>query len=128
MGPDGAGMTTRATQLRNAIALAINPATGTLWAGHRPAARVPRAVAESIERLRAELKPERGTVNWKRVHARRAAALKRIQAVERYARGRGCRRAELMGYFGERLDRCAGCERCEGRPPVLARLWRRVTG
>ena len=99
-----------------------------VWTGRRPAARVPRAVAESIERLRAELKPERGAVDWKRVDARRAAALARIQAVERYARRRGCRRAELMGYFGERVGRCAGCESCAGRPPVLARIWRRVTG
>ena len=30
---DGSGMTTRATRYRNAIALATNPATGTLWAG-----------------------------------------------------------------------------------------------
>ena len=99
-----------------------------VWAGRRPAARLPRAVAESIERLRAELKPERGAVNWKRVEARRAAALARIHAVERYARRRGCRRAELMGYFGERVDRCAGCEGCTERAPVLARLWRRVRG
>jgi glucose/arabinose dehydrogenase len=33
MDPDGSNMTTRATRFRNAIALAINPATGTLWAG-----------------------------------------------------------------------------------------------
>ena len=33
MDPDGSNMATRATRFRNAIALAINPATGTLWAG-----------------------------------------------------------------------------------------------
>ncbi len=33
MYPDGGGQTTRATRMRNAIALALNPATGTLWAG-----------------------------------------------------------------------------------------------
>jgi glucose/arabinose dehydrogenase len=33
LSPSGANMTTRATRLRNAIALATNPATGTLWAG-----------------------------------------------------------------------------------------------
>lgn len=33
MRPDGTKMTTRARRFRNAIALAINPATGTLWAG-----------------------------------------------------------------------------------------------
>jgi glucose/arabinose dehydrogenase len=33
MDPTGANMTTRATRIRNAIALAVNSATGTLWAG-----------------------------------------------------------------------------------------------
>jgi glucose/arabinose dehydrogenase len=33
MAPDGTGMQTRATRFRNAIALTVNPATGTLWAG-----------------------------------------------------------------------------------------------
>lgn len=33
LGLDGSGMTPRAVHIRNAIALAMNPATGTLWAG-----------------------------------------------------------------------------------------------
>jgi glucose/arabinose dehydrogenase len=33
MSPNGTQMTTRATRIRNAIALAVNPATKTLWAG-----------------------------------------------------------------------------------------------
>ncbi len=33
MSPNGTQMTTRATRIRNPIALAINPVTGTLWAG-----------------------------------------------------------------------------------------------
>jgi len=33
MALDGSGMTTKATHIRNAIALAINPQTNTLWAG-----------------------------------------------------------------------------------------------
>jgi glucose/arabinose dehydrogenase len=33
MGVDGSGMTTQATQLRNAIALATDPTTGNVWAG-----------------------------------------------------------------------------------------------
>jgi glucose/arabinose dehydrogenase len=33
MDPTGANMTTKATRFRNAIALATNPDTGTLWAG-----------------------------------------------------------------------------------------------
>jgi glucose/arabinose dehydrogenase len=33
MDPDGGGMAPKATHIRNAIALAVNPETGTLWAG-----------------------------------------------------------------------------------------------
>lgn len=33
MSPDGGGMTPRAIRMRNAIALALNPATNALWAG-----------------------------------------------------------------------------------------------
>jgi glucose/arabinose dehydrogenase len=33
MDPTGANMTTRATRIRNAIGLTVNPVTGTLWAG-----------------------------------------------------------------------------------------------
>ena len=29
-----------------------------------------------------------------------------------YVTGGGCRRRALLGYFGERLQRCAGCDRC----------------
>jgi ATP-dependent DNA helicase RecQ len=95
-----------------------------IWAGRKAAARVPRAVAESIERLRIELKPERGTVDWRKVEVRRTAALRRIEAVERYAKGRGCRRAALLGYFGERPGKCAGCGGCSVKPALLGRLWR----
>ena len=100
-----------------------------IWAGRRGTNRVPRAVVESVERLRVELRPERGPVDWRKVEARRAAALGRIDAVERYARGRGCRRAELMGYFGERIARCAGCGGCDGSDggaTLMGRLWRAI--
>src|SRR5256885_5872327 len=33
-------------------------------------------------------------------------------AVRRYVEARGCRRAMLLEYFGERNERCAGCDRC----------------
>ncbi len=33
MGLDGSGMTTQAKRLRNAIAVAVDPSTGTVWAG-----------------------------------------------------------------------------------------------
>jgi superfamily II DNA helicase RecQ len=31
--------------------------------------------------------------------------------MERYATTGRCRRAELLGYFGERLAHCQGCDR-----------------
>jgi ATP-dependent DNA helicase RecQ len=76
---------------------------------------VPANVRTSAERLRHELHPERGPVDWAPIAERRRRSEARIAAVEAYARGRGCRRKALVGYFGERLERCAGCDRCRNR-------------
>ena len=88
-----------------------------IWAARLPPARVPAAVRESAERLRAELHPERGSVDWRPVMRRRRAAAQRISAMERSARSRGCRRARLLRWFGERITSCAGCDGCDGRSP-----------
>ena len=46
----------------------------------------------------------------------RQSAIRKLVAVERYARGRGCRRAALLRYFGEESQRrCHACDRCN--PP-----------
>lgn len=46
----------------------------------------------------------------------RGRALKKVDAVQRYARGRGCRRQALLGYFGEDAPgRCGSCDRCVAR-------------
>ncbi len=87
----------------------------SVWSGATPAAQVPGAVRESADRLRAELKPELGPPEWGPIADRRRRAEQRIAAMEEYAGGRGCRRGALIGYFGERLLRCAGCDRCEAR-------------
>jgi ATP-dependent DNA helicase RecQ len=84
-----------------------------LWRGELDPARVPENVRASAERLRRELRPERGAVDWRPVRLRRRAAEARIRAMERYAGRRACRRAGLVGYFGERLTACAGCDRCD---------------
>jgi RecQ family ATP-dependent DNA helicase len=90
-------------------------------------------VRNSAERLKRELRPERGPVDWRAVEQRRARAEARILAVERYAAGRGCRRRMLVGYFGEQLACCAGCDRCRRRPaatpadgPVVAQRLARL--
>ncbi len=84
-----------------------------VWAdASRPG--VPANVRDSAERLRHELHPERGPVDWTGVRERRRCAENRIDSVESYATGRACRRRALLEYFGERLGRCAGCDRCGG--------------
>ncbi len=53
---------------------------------------------------------------------RRRAERAKLRAVARYGRTRGCRRALLLGWFGERLERggCGGCDGCQGWSGVLA--------
>jgi superfamily II DNA helicase RecQ len=60
-------------------------------------------------------------VDWRPVGERRRKAEARIQAVADYARESKCRRAVLVGYFGEQLAGCAGCDRC-GRKALPAPL------
>ena len=73
---------------------------------------LPSGVQASVTRLEGELHPGRGRVRWDGVRRRRAEALARLAALEAYARGTGCRRRRLIGWFGERLEDCAGCDRC----------------
>jgi ATP-dependent DNA helicase RecQ len=98
-----------------------------LWSGAASPATVPGGVRESGERLRRELRPDRGPPDWKPVRLRRDRAEARIAAMESYATGRGCRRRGLIGYFGEEVTRCAGCDRCESRGPRsrLLSFWSR---
>jgi ATP-dependent DNA helicase RecQ len=74
--------------------------------------RLPSAVRTSVERLREELRPDRRDVEWDPVRRRQRLALDRLRAMERYATGATCRRRALIGWFGERLTRCSGCDRC----------------
>src|SRR5215203_311315 len=102
-----------------------------IWHERNGTVGVPRNVLESAERLRRELHPERGPVDWRPIRERRTRAEARIQAVEDYARERRCRRSKLVNYFGEKLRHCSGCDCCGtkmARPPadpvVSARLTR----
>lgn len=89
------------------------------WRDSAARARLPRNVAAAVERLRVELWDGRRSSGWARVERRRRAAAARLGAIVDYAAGAGCRRARLLAYFGERLRRCSGCDRCsEPRPPV----------
>jgi ATP-dependent DNA helicase RecQ len=87
-----------------------------IWSSSKARVGVPGNVLEAAERLRRELRPERGPVDWRPVVERRRQAEARIQAVADYARASGCRRERLVGYFGEKLISCAGCDRCGLKP------------
>ncbi|MBA2293050.1 MAG: RecQ family ATP-dependent DNA helicase [Gemmatimonadales bacterium] len=85
------------------------------WADPSLRARQPAGVVASIDRLSAELRPDRGRVNWQGVRRRKREAERRLTAMMRYATARECRRRMLIGWFGETLRRCSGCDRCSSR-------------
>ena len=83
------------------------------WNDPEVSARLPDTIRFSVERLRGELRPDRGPVDWSLVRKRRRLALERLRAVESYAKTRRCRRRVLMEWFGEPVRVCSGCDRCE---------------
>ena len=87
-----------------------------IWRDSDAAARAPVSLRESAERLRQEVLDPSGRADWGPVKRRRRRAEERISAVERYATTRGCRRSVLLGYFGERLQGCSGCDHCRSVP------------
>lgn len=92
-----------------------------LWR-HRERRRFhPAGVVASADRLARELQPENGPVDWSRIRLRRDAARRRLGVMERYAAGNRCRRRVLLGYFGEAVTGCAGCDSCSA-PRSLDRL------
>jgi ATP-dependent DNA helicase RecQ len=86
-----------------------------LWRDPALRARQPASVVAAADRLAAELRPDRGAVDWRAVRRRRREAARRIDAMVGYARASGCRRRALLNWFGERLERCSGCDRCSPR-------------
>lgn len=88
-----------------------------VWQGRTPVAdpRLTRPVLASIERLRRELHPERGGVDWRSIAARQVRAGGRLAAMQTYATTPHCRRGTLLRYFGERILACAGCQECAGQ-------------
>ena len=84
-----------------------------LWSGRLAAERVTAGVRSSADRLRAEVGGLDNREGWSRIGRRKAAALQRLRTVVAYAQGRHCRRRMLIGYFGERLRECSGCDACD---------------
>jgi ATP-dependent DNA helicase RecQ len=59
-------------------------------------------------------------VEWALIDRRRAAELSKLQAVQKYAYTRECRRGFVLRYFGDPAARaqCAGCDNCLGTTVV----------
>jgi ATP-dependent DNA helicase RecQ len=53
-------------------------------------------------------------IDWGALAERRRIAQRRLAEMIRYAETRGCRRAVLLGYFGDRVagGSCGNCDRC----------------
>ncbi len=83
-----------------------------IWRDASLRIRQPEAVLAAADRLEAELRPERGVVDWTPVRRRRREAERRLAAIVRYASARRCRRATLLEWFGEKVRRCGGCDVC----------------
>ncbi len=82
------------------------------WRDPKVTARLPAGVRSAVERLRGELRPDRGHVDWSRIRKRRRLALERLRCMRRYAGTRRCRRRVLLEWFGEHVRACGGCDRC----------------
>ena len=66
-------------------------------------------------------------IDWSATDRRRAADLSKLEAVQRYAYAKTCRRAFVLRYFGDPAarPRCDGCDNCLGiarsREPAAGR-------
>lgn len=59
-------------------------------------------------------------VDWALIDRRRSAELSKLQAVQRYAYTKECRRGFVLRYFGDPAARphCQGCDNCLGISPA----------
>jgi ATP-dependent DNA helicase RecQ len=99
---------------RRQLAVTFPPPSlcASVWGDPQLAQGLPKGVVASIERLRAELRPDLGRVNWASVRDRRRTAQHRLRAMRAYVTGRECRRKRLLAWFGESGVPCRSCDRC----------------
>jgi ATP-dependent DNA helicase RecQ len=58
----------------------------------------------------------RGNVDMSLLYQRRSRDLARLERIVRYAQEDRCRRADILDYFGQKLEGpCAGCDACHGQ-------------
>jgi ATP-dependent DNA helicase RecQ len=60
-------------------------------------------------------------IDWALLDRRRSAELSKLQAVQKYAYTKGCRRGFVLRYFGDPAARaqCEGCDNCLGITPAV---------
>jgi ATP-dependent DNA helicase RecQ len=63
-------------------------------------------------------------IDWTVIDRRRAADLSKLQAVQKYAYTKDCRRGFVLRYFGDPAarPRCAGCDNCLGIAAVASEI------
>jgi len=61
-------------------------------------------------------------IDWAVIDRRRSAEISKLQAVQKYAYTRECRRGFVLRYFGDPAarSRCSGCDNCLGITAVAA--------
>ncbi len=61
-------------------------------------------------------------IDWELTDRRRSAELSKLQAVQKYAYAKDCRRGFVLRYFGDPAarPRCSGCDNCLGITVVAA--------
>ena len=68
-------------------------------------------------------------VDWAALDRRRRAEMSKLEAVQRYAYTKGCRRAFVLRYFGDPAaqSKCDGCDNCLGTRRVFEGTRKRDT-
>ncbi|HET7586251.1 MAG TPA: ATP-dependent DNA helicase RecQ [Gemmatimonadaceae bacterium] len=69
-----------------------------------------------IRLLSAEVAADRLPVDWASLDRRREADMGKLEAIQRYAYTKGCRRGFVLRYFGDpdARNHCTGCDNCLG--------------
>ena len=119
---DGSAMTTAAAHIRNALALAVDPATGILWAGGRDKMRYPPGIRTSFSIASHRIRESRITAGR---HARRIGTRIHLARIVRHRRAThrvaGVFHADGSGVLSGGAERPLRVPRALSRRPLHQR-------